>query len=63
MATKNEKDLKYSLDMLVKAVDRWTNAKNVYPVSKKSFEELEKADYEIGRAITLAKIILKRGIE
>ena len=53
------KDAEYALKKLVEAVDKWTKAKNIYPVTEKSFKELEKADLELLSAMSTARDILK----
>ena len=52
-------DAEYALKKLVKAVDKWIKAKNIYPVTEKSFKGLEKADLELLSAMSTARDILK----
>lgn len=52
-------DAEYALKKLVKAVDKWTKAKNIYPVTEKSLKELEKADLELLSAMSTAKTVLE----
>lgn len=53
-------DAEYALKKLVKAVDKWVKAKNIYPVTEKSFKELEKADRDLVSAISTAKTVLEK---
>ena len=59
MAT--EKDLKYTLEKLVKAIDGYTDAVNAYPLTKKTFEHLQKMDLELQTAMSLAKDLIDKG--
>lgn len=58
MAT--EKDLKYALEKLVKAVDNFTIAINIHPINEKSLKQLESADFDLIVAMSLAKEIVKK---
>lgn len=58
MAT--EKDLKYTLEKLVKAIDGYTDAVNAYPLTKKTFEHLQKMDLELQTALSLAKDLIDK---
>ena len=54
-----QNDTKYALDRLVRAVDKWAEAKNVHPATEKSFKELEEADIELLFAMSTAKAVLE----
>lgn len=49
---RKQNDTEYALDRLVKAVDKWAKAKNIYPAT-------EKADLELLFAMSTAKAVLE----
>lgn len=57
--TTKEKVLIHSLKTLLKAINAYFKAKNVYPMTEKSFDDLRKAESILNGAITLAEEILE----
>jgi|GEM_PF-6766316 hypothetical protein len=56
-STKN--DLLYALSNLVDAIEKSTIANNAYPLNEKKLKEIEKADFDLNRALTLAKELIE----
>lgn len=54
------KDIIYALEKLVNAVDKWTEAINIHPLTQKSLKHLEYTDFELRIAMSIAKEIVKK---
>lgn len=56
-STKN--DLLYALSNLVDAIEKSIIANNAYPLNEKKLKEIEKTDFDLNRALTLAKELIE----
>lgn len=59
MVKNTRKDLLYALSSLVDAVEASIIANNAYPLNEKKLKQIEKADFNLNRALTLAKELIE----
>lgn len=56
---KKQNDIEYALKRLVRAVNRWIEAKNDNPLTLKSLTKLQDAEIELSSALSTAETVLE----